>query len=503
MLSIGSESIYKAIFENSLDMMCIAKLAEAKFIEVNPAFSRILGYTSDELCQKPFLEYVHPDDVDETIREINYIISSGRTSLQFRNRYRHSEGHYRWLEWNSKILNEEDLVVATAYDITDKVNRQNALMEENRQSRELAFLIQALPHIIWTADQEGNINFCNDYGLKFLGAELEAIEGASWVQFIHPEDAPLVVEKWLLCVNQKRRFENEQRIFNSSTNEWEWFQVIGKPLFGENGEIIKWYGISINIESLKQVESSLRDAKDKAESANSAKSEFLAVMSHELKSPLNPIKGLSMLMLESAQSAEARDFLKIIIDSANDMELLINQILEYSKIHQSTTQLQLSEFHLMDLVERILHRFDGSWNNNIIELAACTAAGWKPVPKESLFIGDRMLLTQVVSNLMDNASKYTKEGRITIRTGCKDTGDTTLLRIEVEDTGIGIPEIKIATIFEPFSQVDSSQARAYEGVGLGLAITRKIVDILNGNIGVESEVGRGSLFWVEIPVEGS
>lgn len=246
----------------------------------------------------------------------------------------------------------------------------------------------------------------------------------------------------------------------------------------------------------------LKLAKDKAESAARAKDQFLAMMSHEMRSPLNPILGFARLLLSEIDHEEHRQALEYICSSADQLLQMIEQLLEYSRYQSAEVQRHDRCFRLGEVSQHLIEAWRTLAGTNELGCAFETApSAHYPISAGTLLLGDSSILRQILTNLLNNACKFTSHGKIILRCTLLDlTGDRGRFAFAVEDNGIGIPKESLPSIFQPFYQVHQSDTRPHTGVGLGLAIVTKLAQALEGQITVSSTEGIGSTFTLEVPL---
>ncbi|MBU3962469.1 MAG: PAS-domain containing protein [Alphaproteobacteria bacterium] len=256
-----------------------------------------------------------------------------------------------------------------------------------------------------------------------------------------------------------------------------------------------WMLLYSDITDIKAREGELTELLARSEAADKAKSEFLANMSHEIRTPMNGVLGMAELLAKSSLDTRQKTFVDIIVKSGNALLTIINDILDFSKIDAGQLKLRKVPFDPVEAIEDVATLLSASAAEKDIELIVCG-----DVTVRHMVSGDPGRFRQIVTNLVGNAIKFTEKGHVLIElSSTPSDGSQVMLSMRIEDTGIGIPEDKRASIFEKFSQVDTSSTRRHEGTGLGLAITAGLVDLFGGHIDVESTIGEGSVFTVHVP----
>ncbi len=276
-----------------------------------------------------------------------------------------------------------------------------------------------------------------------------------------------------------------------------WMDTAIVPCLDPGGHPNKYIAIRTDITKLKRIEEELRATLAKAEAASAAKSEFLAVMSHELRTPLNGVIGMTELLLGTNLDDRQAHFASLTKSSGETLLTLINNILDFSKIEAGKLELDNVPFDLCTTVEDIVASLSGLAQQKKLELACAI-----PADVPSHVRGDPGRLQQVLLNLIGNAIKFTETGEVVVRVAVVgENSQTVRCRLEVADTGIGIPTEHQERLFEQFTQVDSSTTRKYGGTGLGLAICKRLSEMMGGSVGVESEPGMGSTFWFTVVLQ--
>jgi signal transduction histidine kinase/DNA-binding response OmpR family regulator len=275
-----------------------------------------------------------------------------------------------------------------------------------------------------------------------------------------------------------------------------WHQTTAELICDPSGRPLQIWAFVKDNTRYKRQEMALEKAKDNAIAASKAKSEFLANMSHEIRTPMNGILGMAELLANTDINPRQKEFVNVINNSASALLTIINDILDFSKIEAGALELDPVPFDLKDAISDVTSLLVANAQNKGLELIIDYAPN---LPRH--FIGDGGRIRQVLTNLVGNAIKFTSEGHVAIRAKISDPRDGhCIIKLSVEDTGIGIPEDKLEHIFDKFTQADGSTTRVYGGTGLGLAITKSITEMMGGRVGITSEFGQGSVFSVQIPL---
>ncbi len=388
--------------------------------------------------------------------------------------------------------------VITLHDISKQVATE-AAHEEARQRLSFHWTQMPLAGIEW--DVEGRIRAWNPAAGTIFGyTSTEAIgKEADLLATGQGVDSFKAFFETLRCSKSGNRCTMNNRRKDGQEICCEWFN---SPLLDQHGAIAGFASLALDITERLKTESALKAAKESADAANRSKDQFLAVMSHEIRTPMNSIIGFADLMLDSPLDENQRDHLNIIKSNAYNLLDLINNVLKYSLLDSGKVVPEKRDCDLHYLV----HEIEDYLSSELEQKGLCFEAK-VGANTPGIVYTDYLELRQILMNLLGNAIKFTEKGEIELKVWTEPCsgGEKNSLELcaSVRDTGVGIASDKLETIFESFSQVDSSSTRRFEGTGLGLAMSRKLCHLLGGEIGVESEPGKGSCFRIRIPVEVS
>ena len=374
--------------------------------------------------------------------------------------------------------------------------REEAYRQLEEES-EFRFIFENSHEGIVQFARNGAITKANPAAVRLLGFDTadDLISGVGpWLAKLHGADKITKLKAMVELLNKKGVASEVELSFQKHNNQEDAHVLIDlRRLKSADGSQPTVLASVIDI-SERKVSESLRLERDLANAASHAKSEFLANMSHEIRTPLNGVTGMLELLSRTKLDNRQERFISVAGTSADSLLSVINDILDVSKIEAGKLELEEAEFGLPQLLSDVLDMFAQQAATKDIELASLFPTN---IPER--VIGDPERLRQVIVNLLGNALKFTNDGAVTLRCRATKIGNTrTRLRLSVEDTGVGIPASEKERLFEAFTQADTSTTRKYGGTGLGLTITRQLVELMGGDISVESEIGQGTVFHVNV-----
>ncbi len=529
-------------FTLSLDMLCIAGM-DGYFQRLNPAFTQTLGYATDELLARPFLDFVHPDDRAATSAEVEKL-SRGEPTTHFENRYECKGGSWRWLAWKAQPVVEEGIIYATGRDITE----QKTADAELRRSRAVfENLFKSLPGLFLVLTPDLEIVAASNAYLEATMTDRADLLGRDLFEAFpdNPEDPAATGTSNLRAsldrvrqtgaadtmAIQKYDVRRPDGVF-----EERYWSPINSPVLGMDGRIeylihrvedvtefvrqrsqpadntielrarmeqmqAEIFHNSRQLQAanhqLHQVNTQLSQAKTEADAANRAKSAFLSTMSHEIRTPMNAILGYAQLMLrDPGLGTDAKANLQIINRSGDHLLTLINNVLDMSKIEAGHTELKPTTFSLCGLLDSLAKMFRLRAEAKALRFEMFVDGESVPY-----VVADEGKIRQALINLLGNAIKFTESGQIKLHITLDQRNVNRLwLSARVEDTGLGMTNEEQEKLFQPFSQAKGG-LNTKEGTGLGLAISREYARLMGGDLTVTSSPGVGSTFRFEVPIE--
>ncbi len=392
-----------------------------------------------------------------------------------------------------------DLVAGLKQEIAVRTKAEEKLRISEEQYRLLAD--NALDNI-WIMGRNRTFTYVSPSIGNILGYTPEEFMGHSLEELLTPPSLPVALgyfERLDAAVRlgtPPENFRGELQVYRKDGTT-VWTEVTASPILGANGAIAELVGVTRDVSERKQYECELERAREAAEAANLAKSEFLSNMSHEIRTPMNGIMGMAQLLAYTELTDEQREYLSAINTSSDGLLSLINDILDLSKIEAGKIELECRAFTLRNSISDVIMT-----QTSLLHRKGLTIATDIPVGVPDNLTGDQLRLKQILINLLGNAIKFTSRGGIRIAVAVTERSDRiVLLKISVTDSGIGISSSAMEKIFDPFVQGDGSTTRKYGGTGLGLSICTRLAELMGGRIWVESVEGAGSTFNVAIPFD--
>jgi len=494
-----SEKRFRAIVEDQTDMICRFK-PDGVLTFVNEAFCRFHGKPAIELVGQNFFKTLSEEDAAIPLSYVNSLPKE-EPVVAFDHRLRSPEKVFVWHQYRIRRLFTENGETfefqAVIQDITQRKQSEGDLRASEEKYRSL---IDNIPDVVWTANFSRGVSYIGGNVKKVLGyssEELLASGGKLWIENIHPEDADRVTRAYQALFARNEKFDVEYRV-RRQDGQWIWLHDRALTTRWRDADMCA-DGIFLDITHRREFELALQRAKDAAEAANLAKSQFLANMSHELRTPLNAIIGFSEVLTDKLFGDLNERQLKYgnnILNSGRHLLQLINDILDLAKVESGRAELLCSSFNVAKVLQDAQTIVKTLANKKGIALEFNVPPDLPPL------FADEGKFKQILYNLLSNAIKFTPDGgRVTLTASLGAPGEC--LRISVADTGIGIKPEDHERVFQEFEQVDSSYGRQQQGTGLGLALTKRLVEMHGGEILVQSEgiEGKGSVFTFVIPIQ--
>jgi two-component system sensor histidine kinase/response regulator len=485
-----------AIFDASRDGILVEE--NDQIIYANNALASLYGYESREEMIGQNISHFRAGDDDQRLLDLKRQRVAGEdtpTIYEFRGVRKDSTLFDLEISVSSFQSSGKTFTVSLLRDITLRKQREEKLAklhhEKESQAVLLTTMFSAIPDFIYIFDREGRFAFANQGLLDLLGVKLEEAVGKNFFELNYPEELATKLQAQIEYVFTTQEGITDITPFTNPSGKDGVYEYKFRPVLSSDGSVEMVVGATRDITEHKELANELKHTRDAALESARLKSEFLANMSHEIRTPMNGLLGMTDLLLDTDLSDYQRDFAETIQTSADSLLKIIDDILDFSKIESGLLRFEKIDFDLRQAVEATLELLAERAQAKGLELATLV---YHDVPTS--LRGDPGRLRQVLTNLIGNAVKFTERGEVVVNvTTVGETASQAMLRFEIKDTGIGISTKSLRRLFLPFVQADGSTTRKYGGTGLGLAISKQLVELMDGEIGVESAPGLGSTFW--------
>jgi len=468
---------------------------------------------------RSFLDRVHPDD-HHLVTDANKLLLETRRSSNVEYRARRDDGSYVWVRNRARAqLNEDGQLVRVAgiiEDISERKQQELELEDKNRalgvQNRKLQEVndqlakahkaqlksekrferaVQASGGYIYETNKDGTFSYLSEQFKDITGHTSEALIGGFITDLVDDDESRNLKARLTELARQHASSREIEFPIRHKEGHIVWLNVTAAPYFDLDGTFLGYCGSGMDITQRKTRDLELAHARQKADEANRAKSNFLAAMSHEIRTPMNGVLGMAYSLQNTDIDTNQKELVSTIIESGEILLNLLNDILDLSKIEAEQLELEDADFDTKSIFKKCSQLWTPIFAEKSIELIIDA-----DLTQATDLIGDPTRFYQILQNLLSNALKFTDHGQVILRATLEsETESNVTLRVEVKDSGIGISPEAQRSLFDRFTQADSSIARKYGGSGLGLSISRELVKLMGGDIGVESEPGHGSVFW--------
>ncbi|HVF72064.1 MAG TPA: PAS domain S-box protein [Chthoniobacterales bacterium] len=486
------DAVFRELFEAAPIGMAIVALDE-RFLQVNTAFCKMVGYSNAELRQRTAEDITFTDDIQPG-RRLARSLLDGTVRFTGDKRYIHKNGNVLWVSRTASIIRNEagepQHFLLMVEDISERKASETAL-QQSRRALEAAhtenqLIMDNSQDVICTISEQGRFIRISAACEELWGYTPAELTGKPYIDLVLPEDRAQTeaAAKGLLVTGKITDFVNRYVRKDGTIVD-----VLWSATWSPTERIM--FCVAHDVTDRARIEKALREAKEEADRANHAKSDFLSRMSHELRTPLNSILGFGQLLDRQSPTETQRPRIRYILSAGRHLLNLINEVLDISRIEAGNLQLSVEPVCVEEAVNEAIDLMRPMAAERTIQLAATAA-----LENTTYVLADRQRLKQVLLNLLSNAVKYTAvRGSVTVNFGGSGEGVT---RISVRDNGAGIAVEKLARLFTPFDRLGAEQS-SVEGTGLGLALCQRLVQAMQGSIGVNSTLGNGSTFWLELP----
>lgn len=487
-----SEKQYKQLVEEASDMIYRTN-SKGLLVYVNPIAERVMKIDEKELVGKHFTDLIRTDYREKALRFYKQQLIDKTLVTYFEFPAVYGQMEEVWVGQNVKIIFEGNKIVgfhSVARDITDRKKEElfRKILQEKYQN------IIANMHLgLLEVDNNDIIQYVNQSYADISGYEISELLGKNVLEiFSFSKNFDILKSKNQL--RKQGKSDMYQIEIKNKRGEPRWWAISGAPNYDDKGNLLGTIGIHLDITDQKKTELKLKQATIFAENASKTKEQFLANMSHEIRTPMNAIIGMAEILQGNNLSVEQKECVDAIKLSGDNLLTITNDILDFSKIESGKVTFENTPFKLEDVVVGITQILHFTSTKTSVSLSYFIS---EDIPE--IIIGDAVRLRQILLNLASNSIKFTEKGSVKIDIQLKNKNeDNYTILFNVTDTGIGIPDDKLLSIFESFTQASNETTRKFGGTGLGLTITKQLVELQGGWISVNSEIGIGSCFSFEL-----
>ena len=472
----------------------------------NDIWFTMLGYEANAFAHtlEAFTSLLHPDDRPATLARVNEHLQGDCDMLDCDFRMRNAAGGWTWIASVGRVMDTDiagrpTLVCGTHSDLTDRKRIETNLQRAAEEAEDARTRVQRLadnaPGGLYELlmPPDGSVEFCfvSSGFLRLFGLTEDTFDANAETLFarVHSEDRQRLRDSIESARQSLTPWRERFRVVIDDTVRWI---EANAQLTNAGGGTVRWYGYQHDVTEEVARKHELMQARTQAEAANDAKSAFLANMSHEIRTPLNGVLGFAQVMARTELDAGQREMLANIEEAGQSLLTLLNDILDFSRIEARKIEVKAAPFDLPQLCERVRRIYALQARDKGLDFAMTVLGSAGDYCR-----GDESRVRQILHNLISNAIKFTTDGHVTVVIG-RDDADPEFVEIVVTDSGCGIAEENLETLFDRFTQVDNTLSRSHSGTGLGLAITKGLLDVMDGTISVESEPGQGSAFRARI-----
>lgn len=482
-----SEEKYRILIEHQTDLVVKVDI-EGKFIFVSPSYCKMFGKTEEELLNNNFMPLVHEDDRQTTLKAMEQLYSPPYTA--YIEQRAMTKNGWRWLAWIDTALvnekNEVESIIGVGRDITDRKKSEEALKESEARFRAL---FDDNPSMYFIIDNRGEVLAVNKFGASQLGYSIEELVGRPVLSVFHPDDMNSASKEFAkVLLHPMQIFKWEFRKLRKD-GSMLWVREVVRAVYDADGHLVVFI-VCEDITEQKQKDIELLKAKEQAEHSNKLKDGFIANISHEIRTPLFGIQGMTSLLYDSILpfiTKKEQKYFDIIHLSSNRVIRTIEMILDYSRLKSGEYKFEPKPLSLPTLISEVIEKYRVQAEEKKLELIFENSAG------DVTIIADEYGIKQSISNLLSNAIIFSNTGSIKV---LLYKTEENILAIDVQDNGIGITEEYLTNLFNPYTQEEMGYGRSYEGIGLGLSLVKKFLDLHGADISVVSRKNAGTIFTI-------